>query len=87
MILFTLIVTSVYGYIFYQTWFNIDDLHEWTNKFLNKLSFWYPFKQYSLGILQNKKSWIIKTRITNIFGMFFILLYDSLIVIAILYGK
>jgi hypothetical protein len=87
LILFTLVLTSVPGYVFYEIWFNTDSLHERTNKSLNKLPSWFPFKRYYFLRLQEKKSWIIARRIINIVMMIFVLFFDTLILLAILYGK
>lgn len=87
LILCALAITGYSGYIFYQTWFNIDKLHARAIKSTISLPSWFPFKQYYSLRLQNKKSWIIERKIMNIFMTLFVLLFDSLIVMAVIYGK
>lgn len=86
-ILIALLMTGLFSYIFYQIWFGTEQLYQKYSKRINNLPSWYPFKKHYLWQIQNKKNWIMERRVVSIIVMLFILLFDGLIVIAVLYGK
>jgi hypothetical protein len=87
LILGAVFMTGYFGYIFYQIWFDIDSIHGRTRKAINKLPAWYPLKGYYLWRLQNQKNWMIEQRVMSIFAILFVLIFDSLLAVAILHGK
>ena len=87
LVLGAIFVTVYFAYLFYQVWFDSDRLYQKAKKSMSKLPSWYPLKGYYLWRLGEKKSWVNERRVTGIVVLFFLLLFDGLIIVAVIRGK
>jgi hypothetical protein len=87
LVLGAILVTVYFGYLFYQVWFDSERLYKQAKKNMQRLPTWYPLKRYYLWRLGEKKSWVYERKATSIVVLLFLILFDSLIIVAAINGK
>jgi hypothetical protein len=78
---------AYFGYLFYQVWFDSDRLYQQSKKAMRRLPSWHPLKSYYLWRLGEKKSWVNERKVMSIVVLLFLLLFDSLIIVAAISGN
>jgi len=80
-------MTILVFYRLYRIWFLPDDEYNDMVKKNNKIPSWYPFKEFSTMILQDKEAWVSKSKTTTTFAAVAIIGIDILAATAFIIGQ
>ncbi len=68
----------------YRLWFKTDEYYQDIYNSLTGQPSLYPFKEFFLKRMENKKSWVFWQKVFSVLGIFSVLLADTLMVMAYL---
>jgi hypothetical protein len=66
----------------FKLWFKTDQYYADIYNSLTREPSLYPFRQFFLKRMENKKSWVIWQKMFSLFGILAVLLADALVVVA-----
>lgn len=81
-VLVFLLLSLLYFHNAYKLWFKTDTYYEEIHTSLNNQSSFYPFKEFFLKRLQNKKRWVLEQKIYSAVGLIAVIAADVMIVVA-----
>jgi hypothetical protein len=64
----------------YRLWFKTDQYYEDIYNSLTREPSLYPFKQFFLKRMENKKSWVMWQKLFSILGLLAVILADTLVI-------
>lgn len=68
----------------YKLWFRTDQYYQDIYNSLTREPSIYPFRQFFLKRMENKKNWIFWQKVFSLIGILAVLLADTLVVLAYL---
>jgi hypothetical protein len=68
----------------YKLWFRTDQYYQDIYNSLTREPSIYPFRQFFLKRMENKRSWVFWQKVFSLLGILAVLLADALVVIAYL---
>lgn len=66
----------------YRLWFKTDQYYQDIHNSLTGQPSLYPFKEFFLRRMENKKSWVLWQKAFSVLGILAVLLADTLVVMA-----
>ena len=71
----------------YKLWFKTDSYYQDIYNSLTRQPSIYPFREFFLKRMENKKSWLFWQKVFSLLGILAVLLADVLVVMAFMFEK
>ena len=68
----------------YKLWFKTDEYYQDIYNSLTRQPSLYPFREFFVKRMENKKSWVMWQKVFSLLGIFAVILADVLVVTAYL---
>jgi hypothetical protein len=81
-VLVFLILSLLFSFNTYKLWFKTDAYYEEIFTSLTSQSSFYPFKDFFLKRLQNKKRWVLEQKIYSAVGLVAVIAADIMVVMV-----
>jgi hypothetical protein len=89
--LFMLIGLGIFNilwiYNLYRVWFHTEQEFKKNVEKMNNMPSWIPFRERFIQDLNDKEAWSQQTKLTSVLGILFLVLMDTLTILATIFGE
>jgi hypothetical protein len=86
-VLVFLLLSGLFLFNSYKLWFKTDEYYQDIYNSLTRTPSLYPFKEFFLRRMENKKSWVLQQKIFSAIGILAVLASDILVIVAWINGR
>jgi hypothetical protein len=86
-VLVFLLFSSIFLYNTYRLWFKTDQYYQDIHNSLTRSPSLYPFREFFLRLMENRKRWELLQKIFSILGLIAVLTADALVITAWVAGE